>query len=161
MRKLLISVALLALSFHAMAEELDPHSIVSVRLERTACFGTCPQYSLVVSRNGMLLYRGTEYVKVRGRRTGKISQKDFSRLADAAVQVKFLSFRDQYPSVADTCNPYVTDGPSIKIGLQFINGAKSVDYYTGCQGLAEMSRIEWLAKTIDEMARSSQWVGSR
>ncbi len=161
MHKLFILVAVHVLSSHAVAEEMDPRSVVSVRLERTECFGSCPVYALVASRDGTLFYRGTDHVKARGERVGEITQKDFSQLADAAAQVKFLSFSDHYVSKADGCTEVWTDHPSVKITLRFTSGEKSVEHYMGCKGLAEASRVDWLAKTIDELAQTSQWVGPR
>ena len=161
MRQLFILVTALVLSSNAPAEALDPGTVVSVRLERTACLGTCPQYSLVASRDGTLSYRGTEHVKTRGERVGAIAQKSFSQIEAAVAQVKFLSFKDSYVSKEDGCTEVWTDQPSVKITLQLISGEKSVFHYMGCQGLAETNRIDWLANAIDELAQSSQWVGSR
>jgi hypothetical protein len=160
-RKPFIIVLLGLLSLHVKSEELDPASVVSIRLERSACYGTCPVYSVAASRVGTLLYSGTEHVKVRGARASKIDERDFAFLATAASHIHFMSLRDRYASETDGCKEVWTDNPSVKIALQLAGRSKTVSYYMGCRGLAEASRISWFADTIDEMAHSSQWVRER
>lgn len=161
MHKVLTTAALLALPLPAAPQALDPGSVVSVRLERSACFGTCPVYSLLVSRDGTLAWRGVAHVDARGERTGKVAADEFALIAAAAAHVRFLALRDHYAAKSDGCTELWTDHGSIRITLQSTGGTKSVQYYLGCKGPAELRRIAWLADTIDEMTSSAQWIGAR
>jgi Domain of unknown function (DUF6438) len=40
--------------------------ISSIKLERTACLGTCPIYSVTIFSDGRLEYKGEMFVKAKG-----------------------------------------------------------------------------------------------
>jgi hypothetical protein len=154
-----VLLTLLASPLIARSVELDLTSVVSVQLERTACFGTCPSYVLTASRSGTVTFNGNDHVKTKGDHKGKISQNDFHFLAEAVSRVQFLTFRQSYASKADGCTELWTDSPSIRITVQLTDQTKSVVYYTGCRGPNELSHLSWLADTVDEVTQSQNWVG--
>jgi hypothetical protein len=41
-------------------------------LERTACYGFCPDYTVEVRGDGMAIYEGRNFVRVRGKHMGRI-----------------------------------------------------------------------------------------
>ena len=44
----------------------DSKSNIAITLERTACFGTCPIYTITILENGDVLYDGKDFVAVKG-----------------------------------------------------------------------------------------------
>lgn len=54
----------------AQEPELPPDA--SIRLQRTACFGWCPVYSVTIDARGIVTYEGERSVRVVGRRTARI-----------------------------------------------------------------------------------------
>jgi hypothetical protein len=152
-------LTLLSSPLMASSAELDLATVVSVRLERTACFGTCPSYVLTASSNGTVTFKGNDHVKAKGDHKGRISQKDFHFLAEAVSRVQLLTFRQSYVSKADGCTELWTDSPSILVTVQLTDQTKSVVYYTGCRGPSELRHLSWLAETVDEVTQSLNWVG--
>lgn len=55
--------------------ETYPLKDVSMTLERTVCFGTCPSYIVTVNGDGTVNYGGRDFVKVKGAQTRQISQE--------------------------------------------------------------------------------------
>lgn len=134
--------------------------IKSVKLQRTACYGTCPVYTVEISSDGMVKYVGNEHVAKLGNQSANVGRDEFEFLVAAIRRVKFLSLRDTYSGPKDGCEGISTDSPSIIISVQTNDTQKTVDYYGGCVGLelGILDRIYWLADTIDEVAGTIRWV---
>ena len=67
---------------------------VTITLERTACYGTCPVYKLTITGDGMVVYEGRDFVEVKGEQTSSISPAQVQDLVDAFEQANFLSLHD-------------------------------------------------------------------
>jgi Domain of unknown function (DUF6438) len=134
-------------------------AITSVVLHRTACYGTCPVYSVEVRSNGEVRYSGEQHVKVEGRRTAQISADEFDFLVTSIKRIGFFELKDRYKSQEDGCLKVWTDNPSIDIAVTRAGQKKHVEYYYGCRGLEIFQRIIWLSSTIDDVANSVQWLG--
>jgi Domain of unknown function (DUF6438) len=57
----------------ALAQAVTDPQDVLVKLERTSCFGECPVYSVTIDGRGNVTYDGEQFVRVKGRATGRIS----------------------------------------------------------------------------------------
>ena len=68
--KLFLIAGLLVASV-VFAQEQKESSLL-VGLERTACFGTCPVYSLVVLNNGKVIFNGERFTAVQGKKEFEI-----------------------------------------------------------------------------------------
>lgn len=51
-----------------------------IRLRRTACYGMCPDYSVEVSGNGEVTYRGNAFVLITGEHHSRIPRKSVEQL---------------------------------------------------------------------------------
>lgn len=51
-----------------------------ITLERTGCEGTCPMYTLRISADGRVVYRGKQFVRNRGRAESKLTQEQLRQL---------------------------------------------------------------------------------
>jgi uncharacterized protein DUF6438 len=67
---LMLTIFLVA-GCHSLAHPKDLRS-VSVTLRRTACYGGCPVYSVVIHGNGLVEYLGELNVDIPGQQTGRI-----------------------------------------------------------------------------------------
>jgi hypothetical protein len=132
-----------------------------VTLERTACFGACPEYKVEVDAQGAVKYEGRNDVAVKGLQTSKVSNSDLDFLRAAIKRMQFSDLRSTYEKASDGCKEVWTDLPSIIVTIKAGTSEKKVSYNTGCRGLLVLARIAWLADTIDEVTGSSQWVGPR
>lgn len=126
----------------------NPQSLdgVIISMERTVCFGTCPDYELTIYGNGTVVYEGRNFVAVTGMRTSTIPVQDVRGLVTEFYRINYFSLEDEYTA-------QVTDLPttttSIKIDGRF---KQVVDYYGAPEALRQ------LEERIDKVANSAVWV---
>jgi len=123
---------------------------VTITLERTACFGTCPVYKLTITGNGTVVYEGRDFVEVKGEQTSSISTAQVQDLVAAFEQADFLTLTD-YMEQKVTDHPYAIT--SITIGGQ----TKTVNHYYGDDSAPQ--QLTDLESKIDEIVNSKQWTG--
>jgi len=132
--------------------------ITEITLERTPCFGTCPVYEVTLRSDGTVVYEGKRFTKEIGRRTGKISTKQFQELATKIEQIGFFALNDEYLTKknADGSETRVTDLPSRITTVK--RGAESKrirNYFGGPESLKELEEL------IDRISNSGIWVGKK
>src|ERR1700730_2925658 len=122
--------------------------VAKISLERTACFGTCPVYTLTVYSDGKVEYEGKEHVKEKGARSSKIDEKLFLRLLEKADEIGFFKLNDRYEG-------RVTDLPTRITTVTKGDVSKTVrNYYGGPKGLHDFEQL------IDHVTNSAQWTGA-
>ena len=125
-------------------------STLRIRLERSACFGTCPIYSVEISGDGTVNYLGERFVKVTGGQTAHISRKAVRDLYAAFVKADFFWTKDSYEAP-------ITDLPTYTVSISFDGRAKSVlDYAGKSQGLPKA--VADLEDAIDKAAGTEKWI---
>jgi hypothetical protein len=125
-------------------------SDLSITLERTMCFGTCPVYSLTLSGDGTVVYEGKDFVKIKGIQKSRVSPQKIAGLLDLFKNADFLHLKDRYDTVD------VTDFPSAITSLRIQGDIKRVVHY---QGDHSAPKALWdLEDKIDEIANSKQWI---
>lgn len=142
-----------------------PYAIESVlmKLERSPCFGACPEYSVEVHGDGRVIYEGRRFVRVEGRQEAQIDRAAVEDLLNAFYDAHFFAMEAEYrehryPCVdanglVEECLEFVTDLPSRDVTFQSPGYMKHVlDYW---HGPAELHDLE--AK-IDEVAGTDRWV---
>ncbi len=122
-----------------------------ITLERSACFGFCPMYKLTIYGNGKVVYEGIEYVKVKGKRTGRISPAAFRRLMNEFQRAQYFDLADSY-SGGPTDAAYVIT--SLKIG----DKTKTVNHYLASPDAP--SKLTELEKKIDGAVKVQRWIGT-
>jgi hypothetical protein len=116
-------------------------------MERTVCFGTCPDYSLTVYGNGTVIYEGRNFVAVTGRQTSSISQEQVRKLVRAFYEIDYFSLKNEYSA-------QVTDLPTTTTSITVDGHFKQViNYYGAPEQLIE------LENKIDDISSSEKWVG--
>lgn len=145
----IVLVVSFSLLFGSSASFPPPNSIenVVITLERTVCFGSCPDYTLTIYGNGTLIYEGRNFVAVTGRQTSNISQEHIQELARAFYAIGYFSLKNEYSAP-------VTDLPTTTTSIA-IDGRykKIVNYYGAPEQLIELENM------IDDIAGSERWVG--
>lgn len=122
-------------------------SDVEIVLERTACYGTCPIYTVSILGNGTVTYRGEQFVKTVGIQKYDIPAGDVEELVALIYQKNFFALRDRYEVGA-------TDMPTVITTVRVGDEIKSVENYGGA-GPAQLREIE---QKIDELSNSeSLW----
>ena len=128
-------------------------------MHRSACYGTCPVYTVEILSTGGVRFEGEEHVKVAGRQTSRVAPRDFAFLVEAIKRVDFFNLHEQYRFEPDGCTQWRTDNPTVDIVVTDAGTKKHVSYYYGCGGISVADEIRWLSDTIDEVAGSKRWVG--
>jgi hypothetical protein len=130
--------------------DTTPPQDVIITVERTACFGFCPDYRLSIYGNGKVVYEGYYYVRVEGTRTAYIPKSKVRELVAEFERIGFYNFDDHYIMGA-------TDLPSALISIDLEGRSKTIDMY-GAEMIAP-EEIANLIKQIEEAVNVSRWVG--
>ncbi len=93
-------------------------SLTAVAMQRSACFGRCPEYILTINSNGLAEYNGTRNTTPLG-----VYQKDIGAAAAQKLLKEFMEYR------VDTCSELYTSRIADMPGMHYtftINGNKQV-----------------------------------
>jgi hypothetical protein len=126
-----------------------------ITMERTACYGTCPVYTLMIKGDGSVVYEGKDFVKVKGKQTSNISEDDVKQLIDEFYEMDYFSLEDSYTYKVnkDGIRTLVQDLPTTKTSITIEGKTKSVENYYGAP-----EKLKVLEDKIDEMCNTMQWV---
>jgi hypothetical protein len=129
--------------------EPKAHGITEIGLERTRCYGTCPDYTVVIKSNGNVSYNGGMYAPRKGRFTGRVEPWKFDQLARYINEAGFAKFADSYTAG-------VTDNPTVYTGVVTRGKRKIVSDYAQ-SGPANLWAIENL---LDNLVAQTVWNAS-
>src|SRR5256885_16022332 len=69
---------------------------VTIQLERTGCYGSCPAYSATIHGDGRVEYNGKRDVRGMGAREGRIETEKIRALASVFAKIKFWEIAEDY-----------------------------------------------------------------
>lgn len=127
-------------------------SLTTVELQRTACFGICPVYTLRVWGIGLVTYHG-EFGLVKGDRISCISTVEAWRLIGAALSHGLIRFDTTYTNG----NP---DEEGNRTCLSFGPFTKCVLVAFRPTASAQPATLIILNQLIDQVTNSVQWTGT-
>ena len=146
-----ISLVPLETSPKAVAKPvLRPESQIKVSLQRTACYGSCPAYTVTVSGQGVV-YEGDRFNAVGGtHHAPPLEQGALRALAQRMLDAGWFGMEDKYRA-------NWTDNPTQTVILTVDGQTKKVIDYVGIEaGMPDAVRdIEY---EIDRIAGSGRWV---
>src|SRR5258708_38935278 len=119
---------------------------VEITLQRTPCFGMCPEYTVTLKEDGTVTYSGRQYVRTPGDHTWKIDPAAVRALAREMEAAGFFDLQDTYTS-------RITDNPTTYTTLRIGSRTKKVQDYVS--GPPKLKDIE--AK-IDEVSGVKKYV---
>ena len=86
----------------------DDTTITEIGLERTACYGWCPVYTVIFRSDDSVRYVGERYVQKIGTFHGKLKMYAFHWLVRTALEMGIWEMRDAYSeSVTDCSTSYI------------------------------------------------------
>jgi hypothetical protein len=119
---------------------------ILIELERTGCFGFCPQYSVTIDGNGLAVYEGREYVRVKGRQQTKVPPATVRQLIAEFERLGFFALGD------DPClGGY--DGPKTRTTIRIGNRRHRVATSEGGPHALAAHQSK-----IDRIAGTKKWV---
>lgn len=121
-----------------------PDSLVA-RIERTACYGSCPIYTISVYNTGFASYEGVNFVENKGYFGAYISRNVINTLQNMAKEIGFMQFQEVYDEEG------ITDIPSTITSMRIDGQLKTVkNRYAGPMQLEEFEKFfDSLFKEVD------------
>jgi hypothetical protein len=141
----------IALADSSVPKSAGGASLVMASLERTACYGRCPIYTVTVLRDGTVTWQGRRFVKVVGSATAKLPARTVAALAAAFRRADFFALADRYD------HRDVTDNPSAITTFSDGTRTKKIDHYYGDESAP--AALRELEARVDELAGTARWVG--
>lgn len=124
-----------------------------ISIERTACYGTCPQFALRITSDGKVVYDGKRFVMRRGAQERRLQPAEVARLRRAVDQSGFARLE------IHCCDCVTkTDAPSTLIDIADQNGVRSIRHYHGCSSAPESLSV--LEESIISLSGAAKWIGS-
>ena len=129
----------------------------AVTLERTPCFGTCPVYTVSISRSGTVRFTGKHHTSHAGQATAEIPAARVDSLIAELASAGYFELADAYVMDSPACGMYATDSPTVITSVTLRGRTKTIRHDRGCSAAPpELSQLE---QRIDEVAGSGRWVG--
>ena len=132
-----------------------------VLMQRIACFGECPIYTIRVSADGSVEFKGVQFVAAKGKRKSRIPKAEAAVLFRRLTEVGFFNLQESYVHKADGCGDTWTDLPSAVITVELDGRKKTVTHYHGCRNgrvTSDLERLTELESQIDRVASVKKWV---
>ena len=138
-------------------------SIVEIKLERTECYGWCPNYEVTIAGNGEVRYTGRSFVKDIGEQIGTVPKATVQALLKKFNDADFLRLNNDYSEL-------VTDLPSTYLTLKSGDKTNRVrNYWLGdhidpwgkeVPDWQVHEQLDALAAAIDHAVNIEQWIGT-
>jgi hypothetical protein len=124
----------------------------AITLDRSACFGNCPSYTLSIGGDGTVAYVGRQYVNVAGTASSQIPVSSVQELADEMYRANYFGL-----TVPETCPQGIaSDFPTVVTSLTIEGNTHMVVHDHGNQ--CAPAALTTLEDRIDAVAGSAQWV---
>ena len=105
---------------------------IEITIERTACFGMCPDYEVTVRGDGTVSYQGRAHVRIPGEHTWKVDPAAVRALAREMQAAGYFELKDEYSAL-------VTDLPTTYTSLTVGSRTKKVkDYFEAPEKLRDL-----------------------
>jgi len=147
----LASLVLLS-SGSTLAAKSKVPSNFKLSLERQACYGFCPMYTVSVSSKGLVTYVGERFVKLKGTYEAQLSPSQLERLWQALERANVYQYKSAYTAMS------VTDMPSAILKVSGFKRSKTINHYFGDKSAPEsLIRLE---NEVDALVGTRKWVGT-
>lgn len=142
------------------SNQTESQESTEITLERTACFGDCPDYKLTISGDGTIVFEGRKFVKTNGIVKSKIDSEKIQQIINEFEKAKYFSLNDKYVNEGDGCPEVWTDSPTARTSIKINGKTKSIIHYYGCQEkeFVYPQALTKLESKIDEIVSTKQWV---
>lgn len=134
----------------------DAASQWSVRLERGPCYGTCAAYTVDLSADGTVKFKGIRFVTDTIEHSAQVSTESVRALQSQISAAGFKTLPTMYVDSAKICQPYHTDAPSVTITVREGASTHTIVHDHGCGGAPPI--LNTLEQAIDSVAQTSQWI---
>ncbi len=132
-------------------------------LQRTACFGFCPVYEVLVDERDVLVFKGERFVREdEGAVSKRLPDGSFRKLIRIAKDHDFSSYDAAYPDEdGSNCPSRATDMPSVIVSFDAARLSHSVSLYQGCMGFEGREDLDAMILEIDKVLDLDSFIGPR
>jgi hypothetical protein len=126
--------------------------VAELTLDRSACFGSCPSYSVTLRTDGTVIYKGNQYVRVRGQAFDHVDPAEVAALVasfDAAAAEPPVR-----PDPHSHCTRSNPDAPKARVTLRRHGREQPMPLLGHCVAPHEHGLVD----EIDRVARTERWV---
>lgn len=115
-----------------------------IYMNKTACFGTCPDYDISIFSDGSVLLNARQFVEMEGTFEAKLPKEELKALVNAFKESQFDDFENEYKSNK-------TDLPTTTITFNHEEvNKKIIDYDGAPEELKELeSKVHSLVKKLN------------
>ena len=139
MKKILLSAGLFML---ACTEVLAGGPPTAVSMQRTSCFGRCPEYTVTVNRDGYVTYTGVRFTDYTGTYRKFVGKEQAAELLSEFHGYRVDTCQADYPEM-------VSDVPGINYSIQY----RGSDVQTIHNAHFGPVFLRELARYVDELAK--------
>jgi hypothetical protein len=142
----------------------DPEAALELTMERTACYGTCPVYSVKVLPDGKIVFDGEKDTAVTGQAKADLTKEKKAQLIEAIDNADFFSLKDSYMGTEDDCPARATDASSVNLTIKLNGKEKTIKHYLGCVEEEDFKiypeKLFVLERRIDGIIETERWIKS-
>jgi hypothetical protein len=127
--------------------------LLTIKLSRQRCFGSCPVYSVTVHGDGNMEYVGKEFVRDRGPRLETLSKEQRQILLEQLDSANFFALEDR-------AFAWGLDTPRVQVSISVDGRMKEVSsdaYYVGAKSGPQALFVQAAAE-LDKVVDSDRWV---
>lgn len=154
-----------------VAKRAAPRPVrLRVELERTACFGFCPTYTVVIHGDGRVDWAGRANVLAVGHRRGRVSGAELEELSRLLDRVRFFE-RDEVGELptrpectttgsTTTCSFATSASICSDTSHTIVSVTRGMQTHTiDNDNCNELPELEVLEDFIDRIANTGAWIG--
>lgn len=124
---------------------------VAITLERTACRGVCPIYTVTILEDGTVKYVGENFVETTGEQTTEIEPETVALMVDAFENAGYFDWDEAYDTQT------ISDLPSVITSVTKDGETHRITRYVG--DTTAPIALPFLETWIDEMTHTLIWTG--
>ena len=124
---------------------------MAITLERTACFRTCPIYTISIFEDGTVSYKGENFVQVTGEQTSEIAPETVKQMVELFKNSGYFDWKEAYDTQT------VSDLSTVITSVTRDGKTHRIVRYTG-DTTAPLA-LPFLEQWIDEMVNTQLWTG--
>lgn len=127
--------------------------LLTIKMSRERCFGSCPVYSVTIHGDGNVEYVGEEFVRDRGPRAETLSKAEVQVLLQKFDAASFFSLEDR-------AFAWGYDTPRVRVSISLDGREKEVSSdasYVGAKSGPQDLFVQ-AAVELDKVTNSKRWV---
>lgn len=126
--------------------DLSSHGISQIGLQKTACYGRCPSFTVIINKDGSVYYSGQSNVEKVGEFTGQLPVYLLNDLFAYINEIHYQKLQDTYSS-------RITDHASVYTMVKYEDKQKVIKNYANTGPLTLWA----LQQLVEALLPKVQW----